>query len=116
MCPTIESFIAELYRRCEARGALRQVNANQPSVIEELMELLIADRLEEAMRRFRNWLEELGERGKDLLDDLTLLASRYRRLVRKINQGVLSGEEAGLETNKIRSALLALINEAKDLE
>lgn len=111
----IESFLDELYRRCEVRGALRLADEAQPSIAALLRDLLVNDRLDEALQRFRAWLEDLGERGKDLLDDATLLASRHRRLVRKVTQGVLSREEADLETNKVRSALLALINEAEDL-
>lgn len=112
----IEGFVEEIYQRCEARGALRRVGTPQQSFIEVLTELLINDELEEAMQRFRSWLEEIGERGRDLLDDVSLVTSRFRRLMRKVNQGILSQEEAALATNKIRASLLELIKEAKAFE
>lgn len=112
----IESFIEELYQRCEARDELRSTEAEQSSLMDQLRTLLAKDRIEEVLKRFVEWLDTLGDQGLDLLDDVTLLAGRRRRLGRKMTQGILSEQEAGLEMNKIRTSLLSLINEAKTLE
>lgn len=112
----IESFIHEIYTLCQQRGKLRAIGVAQPSILQNLRDMISEDELGHVFEKFTAWLEEIGGRGKDLLDDATLLASRYKRLTKKINQGIVSGEEANLETNKIRVSLLELINESKAVE
>lgn len=112
----IATFIDELFTRCENRGMLHLVGQSQPSAIQALRELLAEDRLEELFEHFVYWFNEIGKPGKELLDDVTLLAGRFRRLRKKINRGILSNEEAGLETNKIRASLLELIREAEQFD
>lgn len=109
-------FIDEIYRRCEANGRLRQLNVKQQTAVQSLKQLVAEDRINDALERGSQWLSALGAPAGELLDDVALLTSRYKRLNRKITQGVVSNEEAGLEINKIRSALLDVVNEAKVFE
>ncbi|MCB9333386.1 MAG: SIR2 family protein [Lewinellaceae bacterium] len=82
----IATFIDELFTRCENRGMLHLVGQSQPSAIQALRELLAEDRLEELFEHFVYWFNEIGKPGKELLDDVTLLAGRFRRLRKKINR------------------------------
>ncbi|MCB0532229.1 MAG: SIR2 family protein [Saprospiraceae bacterium] len=112
----IATFIDELYTRCENRGMLRLVGQSQPSTMQALRELLAKDQLEELFEDFVSWLGEIGNSGKDLLEEVTLLAGRFRHLRKKINHGILSNDDAGRETNKIRTSLLELIREAEKFD
>lgn len=112
----IESFIDELYQRCEAQGQLRDLSEGQSSLIQRLKKMVSRDQLEDTFKDFQEWLDSIGEQGLDLLDDVLLLASRHRRLHRKVTRGVLSSEDATVELNKIRTSLLGLLNEAQPLE
>ena len=112
----IESFVSEIYSLCEQRGKLRQIGVRQQSIIQSLREMISEDELDDIFEKFMDWLEEIGERGEGLLNVANTLSGRYKRLAKKIAQGVVSQDDANLETNKIRAALLELINEAKTLE
>ncbi len=112
----IPSFIDELYKRCQALGRLRDLTEGQTSLIQNLKKLVSKDLIEESLSQFQEWLESIGEKGLDLLDDLLLISSRHRRLHRKISQGIISAEDGNVELNKIRTSLIGLLNEAQPLE
>lgn len=112
----INSFVDELFQRCQACGQLRDLSEGQSSLIPNLKKLISKDQLEESLQQFQEWLESLGEQGLDLLDDVLLISSRHRRLNRKITQGIISSEDGNVELNKIRSSLLGLLKDAQPLE
>lgn len=112
----INSFIDELYQRCEQLGQLRNLSEGQDSYIQQLRKLIAKDQLEETFLRFQEWLESIGTQGQKLLDDIVLIASRHRRLKRKITQGIISPVDSDVELNKIRIHLLDLLDKAQPLE
>lgn len=112
----VEGFINEIYTRCKEAGILRKSREEQTSILEQLIEWLSKDEIEQVFHSFTDFLNGLGEHGKDLHEDLTLLMNRHRRLLRKINQGIVDNGEANRESNKLRKNLLELINEAKAFE
>ena len=112
----IKEFVNELYKECEKVGLLRQHEEKQNSVIEQFKSWLAQDRIEDVLKGVKNFLQNLGETGKDLMDDVLLLTNRFRRLNRKINLGVMDSRDIESESNKIRLSLIELLKEAKELE
>lgn len=112
----ITEFIDNLYQLCEQRGLLREAGEGEASVTEKIKGLVASDELDLALEQMKTWLEDLGDPGAELLDDTVLLSSRFRRLKRKINQGLLSFQESSLEKNKVSSTLMELLSEAKMFE
>lgn len=112
----IDDFVEDLAQRCAAAGLVREHKEQNISVTEQLLKWLSEDRTDEVFEEFTTFLESHGDSGKELLDDLILLANRHKRLQRKQNLQVVDSREAELESNKIRLSLLELINEAKSLE
>lgn len=111
----VEDVINEIYQRFERNNSLRTPSTTERSFIEQLIDKLALDKFEEVLSQFHDWLEDIGEPGENLLDDVILLKNRNRRLKRKIDQGILSQSESTLEGNKLRSTLLNLLNEGKNL-
>ena len=112
----INEFVDELYNQCEKIGLLRTQEAKQSSLIEQLKNMLAQDRIDEVLKGVKDFLEKLGESGKELLDDVILLINRNRRLNRKINLGVMDSRDIETESNKIRLSIIELLKEAKDFE
>lgn len=112
----VEGFVDELYNRCETEGMLKEVSAGKPSLSKRILELITNDNIDEALDRLKEFLENLGEHGADLLDDIVLLTNRHKRLKKRTMQGVIDSRDADVETNKVRKSLLELLNEAKSLE
>lgn len=114
----IKEFVDELYLQCEKMGLLRQEEQEQEqnSLIEKFKNWLAQDRIEDVLIEIKYFLESLDDTRNDLMDDVILLTNRHRRLIRKINLGVLNSSEIGIEGNKIRLSLLEILKEAKELE
>ena len=112
----IEEFVEELYERFEAKGALRTGAEEEVSPVEEFMEWLAQDKIEEIFTALMDFLENLGERGYDLLDSTILLSNKYSRLMKRSMQGIIREEEASVQSNKIRNDLLNLLHQVKELE
>lgn len=112
----IPEFIDEIYQRCQTKGLLRTTEKVKTSIVENLINQFKGGKLEELFEPFEEWLERLGKRGEHLLVDLDKLMSRYRRHERKKNQGVVNYENASVTDEQINSAMLTLLNQAKQLE
>lgn len=112
----VSEFIDELYIRCEKVGMLKEVSAGSTSISESVLQLVAYDKIDEALNQIKEFLENLGEYGIDLLDDIILLINRHKRLNKRIMQGIIGFDEAELESNKVRKSLLDLVSEVKALE
>ncbi|MEL6718089.1 MAG: SIR2 family protein [Bacteroidota bacterium] len=112
----IPEFVKEIHQRCEAKGILRSQEAPKTSFVESLLSKFKDGKIDAIFEPFEDWLDELGDRAAELLEDLASLSNRYRRHQRKINKGILSTEYATVETNAISDALLGLLQQAKKLE
>lgn len=51
-----------------------------------------------------------------IYDDMTLVSGRYYQLERKITRGIVSEEENNLERNRIRNAILTIVNRIEENE
>lgn len=112
----VGGFINELYSLCEKEGMLKEVSTGKVSISDKVVKLVSADRIEEAMDTLKEFLENLGEYGEDLMDDIILLINRNKRLNKRKMQGIIDFSDAEVESNKVRKSLLDLLNEAKTLE
>ncbi|MEM8528474.1 MAG: SIR2 family protein [Bacteroidota bacterium] len=112
----IPEFIKEIYTRCETKGLLRTQEAPKSSFVESLINQFKKGKIDAIFEPFEEWLDEVGDRAVELLEDLASLLSRHRRHQRKINRGILNFENATVETNAISDALLQLLQQAKRLE
>ncbi len=106
-----QTFINELYVKCAEQNMLRTVNQTQTSVSATIKNLIEKDEIEKALHKLKSYFED---QAPDLLDDISLLTSRYNRLRRKMNSGVVETKEAELEMNKIKEAILSLNQEIKE--
>ena len=112
----IEEFVNELYQRCEEGGILRTGQAESSSYVEQLMDWFTKDKMEEIFEGLTDFLEEMGEKGYELLDRTILLANKYNRLLKRSMQGIIREEEAQVQSNVIRNELLKILHLAKELE
>ncbi|HMG15596.1 MAG TPA: SIR2 family protein [Saprospiraceae bacterium] len=112
----IEEFVKELLGHCENEGLIRKKAIKQISKINRLKNLFSDDRIEEIFIGLKDFFEELGINGNDLANSLLLLESRFKRLNREKGLGKLDSRDFDVGSNLIRSSLLDLINEAKNLE
>lgn len=112
----IEDFVNELYEECEKIGLLRQKEEKQISVIEQYKSWLAQNRIEDVLNGIKEFLENLGEIGEDLIQRVFLLTSRYKDLNRSMGLGILEQRDIQLETNKIRLSLIEILKEAKEFE
>ncbi|MEN0046975.1 MAG: SIR2 family protein [Bacteroidota bacterium] len=112
----IPEFVQEIYTRCQAKGLLRTQDAPKSSFIENLIAQFKKGKIDAIFEPFEEWLDEIGEKAAELVEDLASLSSRHRRHQRKINKGILNFENATVETNAIGDALLQLLQQAKRLE
>ena len=104
----IKEFVDNLYFECKKVGLLRNIEKKQSSIIRNLKKLLAQDRISEVFKAFKHFLENLGDTGQELLDDTFVLSSRFRRLKRKINLGIIDTRDIETENNKIRLSLIEL--------
>ncbi len=111
----IREFVDEFHARCVNANLIRQIEEEKQSPISSLIDGVAEDRIKEVLGEFRFFLEELGERGQELIDDVILLTNKFNRLNKRILQDIIDHQEANLQSNKIRKELLALLHEAQDL-
>lgn len=112
----IKEFVDEVYQRCADGNLLRQFEEEQESTIDRLLNWLAEDQIERVLSGFKRFLEELGQAGQELKDDSILLMNKFNRLKKRSLQGIISQDEASLQSNRIRRELLDLLNEAKLIE
>ncbi len=112
----IPQFVDDLYDKCEAAGLLRKSGESQSqNIIKQLTQLLASGQIEEVLKRFNDYLSQIGEQGKKVLDDVILLMNRFQRVSRKMNQGVIDHQESELELNKISKSILELLGKTQEL-
>ncbi len=109
----INEFIDELYVHCEQANLLREVDAAHASPIDKFLGWVSKDRIEEVIQEFWTFLESLGQIADDHLDDLILLSSKYNRLEKRKRKGIISSEDAFIQTNSIRIELIRMLKAAK---
>ena len=111
----VADYIKRLHDECDGQGVLRTIKEKtQPSIQEEIKDLINKDELEEALDRVYKALEQMSEevlKGKDenkqdVLNELDIQISRLSRSEKELRKGLISEEAARIEKNKITDALL----------
>jgi len=64
----IDEFVNELHNQCEKVGLIRKQEEKQSSVIEQFKNWLAQDRIEDVLKGIKEFLDNLEEVGKDLMD------------------------------------------------
>jgi len=112
----IKAFIDTLHRHCQEKNLLKNGSAQQLSIIEKITGYIIKDDLPQAFTQLKTFLEELGEIGRELLEDTVLLFNRHNRIQKRLLRGIINNQDADLEENKIRESLIFLVKEVKELD
>lgn len=114
----VAEYIQCLYDECDKQKLLRAIkDKTQPSIQEEIKNLINNDELEEALDRSYKALEQVSEEffaGKDenkqdSLNELDIQISRLSRSEKELRKGLISEEAARIEKNKITEALLTIV-------
>ena len=109
----IDTFIDELHSKCVESEFIRTEPKKKEDRYSQLMGWLKNDQIDKVLNGFQEILESEGGEEDERMDDLILITNRYKRLKRKINQGIVDAPTAQVESAKISRSILDLINEAK---
>lgn len=111
----INDFVDEIYNRCDTEGILRSLDegAADLSFTDTMRSHITNGDVDVAIKEMIDFLEEKDE---DLLNEVSLISSSFRRLKRRMGKGTISEENAELKANQINNSLLELLDEIKDLE
>lgn len=103
----INGFIVELHKRCEQQNLTRQGGTALKAVsIYELVQNYIKnDELEQALEKMNVYLQTKPDET-ELMDDLTLLMSRFNRLKRKMTNNLVTPQDAEVPLNNIKQEML----------
>jgi len=77
--------------------------------INQIQNLITNDDLPEAI----DGIKELIGNSSNLKEQIILLESRLRKLMKEIRQGIINKEHQDIESNKIRNGLLSLVGELR---
>ena len=81
---------------------------NTPSYTDQIMKMIAENRIKDAIQEAQNLLK-----GSPEFYEITLQSARYSDVMQSIRKGTINFNDASVEKNKIR---LALINMIQDLE
>lgn len=99
----IEKFVDILHNKCDKEGILRKPEAGDISVYDLVNICIENDEIDKAFQHLKNYPKIIND--EELMDELRLLMGKYRRLLKKINEGILTDKETDIEFAKIRKAL-----------
>lgn len=100
---TITTFVMDLYERCRERNLLRERGEKSQSPIEKIRHAVSDGKLEDAL----NLLED-ATRGTEIENDVTILAGKYRNLIRRDLNNLLRAEEKDFQETTIAEGVLQL--------
>ncbi len=120
----VGDFTDELFRRCQEQGMLKELGEKKAdaTLIEKVRQLIGDGQLDKAINEMNQYLNARADNGlsesseEDLLNDLTLIASSYRRVNRRLTKGTIKEEDAEVKLQQIKSSLLDIASEIKSIE
>ena len=77
---------------------------------EEIMQLIAKDKLKEAINELKKLLDESPRLKKDVI----IQSARYNEMMKSIHNGTINTEDASVEKNKIRFALMNMLQEMEE--
>ncbi len=112
----VDTFIEEIYRRCEEKGILRQSKEESPSEVDKFLDMLRKGKMKRVLEELVPFIENLGTKAYTLQMELFRLQSRHSDNELKAMQGIITSELADVNRNNILNALLHLLQELKRIE
>ena len=111
----LTEFTNKIYEISKIEGILRDLGSGEEevSLVESIRKNIENDELEIAFKRLGDLLDGNEE---ELSNDVSLLASSFRRLKRRMDKKTISDDNAETKMNQIVNALLEIVEEVKDLE
>lgn len=105
----VPDFLQKLHQSCIDENATVKRNMSAPSDKAKVLLLAKEDKLEDGL----DILEEMVKKESELdfSNEVTMLQGRFYRLQKRIRKEMITEEEAGVERNKIRGAILELVGE-----
>lgn len=104
-------FINKLFDACKKDGILREVEKANQALHLRLKAFLEKDEVENVLHHLKDFFADTVDE-----DIVMMQTSRYNRLNRNIKKGIIDNKEAGLELNRIKNALIELIQKVKEKE
>ncbi|MEO0042264.1 MAG: hypothetical protein RL329_1712 [Bacteroidota bacterium] len=109
----VQYFVETMYNHCDAVGILRQDADGAQSALDKIVAFIESDELEEAFELLETFLEAVEDDA--YINDFNIISGNYRRLLRKINNKLVTEEQGEVEMNKTKRALKAFIKECKNI-
>ena len=115
-----KSLIKALYDHFEAAGKLRDIqvtdeseneNTGEHPAIHQIRNFVKENEIMSALESLEEWVEEFQD--GELLNEVTLLFGRYRRIQKKIRRQELSAEAERIQLAGIQNSILDLLDELK---
>lgn len=104
-----EEYLGKVYQACAQKGILREGSGEQNGGIRrEIQQKIKTDQPSEALELL---IDHFEEQEDELVDEAFLLQARLNNVERKQQKGTISFDDANLERNKIRDAILSLVQE-----
>jgi hypothetical protein len=108
----IPAFIDELYKRCNEKEMLREVNPGgvEVNLVQRIRDLIGEDKVDDVLDELERFLTDKD--NNDLLNDVFQLSGRYSRLMRSFNKKTITQADSDVEMNRITDALITLAENA----
>lgn len=112
----VDNFVSELYDHCEQAGIIKAEGERQEAMAftDRVKAYIKEDDLDTAIEALDTYLTGAGE--EDLVNDLTLVSSSYRRVKRRMKSNTLNASDAEVKVNQVVSSLLDIVDEIKEIE
>ena len=104
----IFEFLKSLEQKCEERGLLRELNDDESTADQMVLHFIEQNDFDKAINLLKDYFQPIDE---DLYSEVIGISSRYNRLRKRINQNVLSKEDAEIELSKVRHSLIDMTKE-----
>ncbi|MEM6346278.1 MAG: SIR2 family protein [Bacteroidota bacterium] len=105
----VPEFLRKIHQSCAEAGGLIKRNLAAPSQKAKVLQLAKEDKLEDGLDLLEDLLKK--DEDPDVATELTMLQGRFYRLQKRIRKEMVTSEEAVVERNKIREAILELVEE-----
>ncbi|PHI19070.1 hypothetical protein CEQ90_14950 [Lewinellaceae bacterium SD302] len=114
----IDSFVAELHRRCKEKGLLRAAvrqETQSDNFVGQMLEKAARNEIESVITDLLDRLRGVGQAGMPMMRACVGLKGRLRDLEEQKMLRIISHENATLDMNKIRDDLLQLIDSYREM-
>jgi len=109
-----EEFLNALLEKCKERNLIRTgSDIIEPEIVKLVKKDVANEKTEDAINKLLEFLEDKNE---ELYDQIILQSGRFKKLQKNINENKITHENAEIDSAKIKSALIEIANEIKNLK